>query len=251
MPQAAPGGLARPLLIYRRNAEPALAELVLSNEQVALSARRLARAREALEAATHDLARRAELNLHEGAYASLDRAVFAQGSEELRVRLMMLLLGRFGGQPEQPSLARVEELCDRLQTRPSDTSTLAGCFVSAAEGTIEIYREMGREGLPEIALSAGEHKVWDCRFGVSFQGSREIGEVSVGALGEDGWRDVRAGLELAIRLPHRAVITLPAFRAGRDIVSVPQLDFHELNYGRKLCAATFIWSLAPPGWPKT
>ena len=224
-----------------RNAGGTLAALGLGNEQIALSARRLARARDALQAAAFDLARQAQLDLHEGAYAGLDAAVFREGAEELQVRMLARLIARFSGHAVPPSLASVEDLCARLQSRSTETSTLGGCVVSSDGVELQICREMGREGLAEIALRAGEPRIWDGRFTVSFQGCCETGEITAGALGEAGWRDVRSRLESPIRMPPRAVPVLPAFRAGGCVVSVPHLRFHAVDYGRQVCTATFIW----------
>ncbi len=234
-----------------RNARPALAALGLDNDHVALSARRLARAREALEAATDEFARRVRLDVHAGAFASLDTQIFRGGPEELRVRLMTRLLSGFGGQPGPPSLARLEELCERLQSSSAVTSTLGGCIVGCDGASIEVCREMGREALPIVELRAGQQKRWDGRFTVAFHGCDGLDMVSVGELGEAGWREIRDGLQSQGNLTSRAAPTLPAFRADGRIVSVPQLGFHVCHSGRQPCTALFIWPTEGPVWPNS
>ena len=71
-----------------RKARAGLEAIGLTSDKVALSAKRLARARAALEAATSELAVQARLDVHGGIYASLDAHVFSGAAEELRLRLL-------------------------------------------------------------------------------------------------------------------------------------------------------------------
>jgi tRNA(Ile)-lysidine synthase len=75
-----------------RAADAHLAALGLSNDKLALSAGRLARARDALEHLTAE--RLAALaDVHGGAYASLDRDAWRREPAEIRVRILARLLG--------------------------------------------------------------------------------------------------------------------------------------------------------------
>jgi tRNA(Ile)-lysidine synthase len=230
-----------------RRAKAALAELGLTSEPLALSARRLARAREALEAAATGLSRTAGLDLHSGAYASLDREKFMTAPEELRVRLMARLIAGFGGQAGPARLASVEELCARLQEGTAEAGTLSGAMVRIETGRIEVYRELGREGLPAIELCAGEQKVWDRRFRVSWSPAPAVpGAVSVGPLGREAYSGLRPKLRgPALRLPARAAATLPAFRHGDRLLAVPHFGFVDrslapLTGDEETCQAQFI-----------
>ena len=137
-----------------RKARAALAALGLAPEKIALSARRLERARAALEAAAHRLQTDARLDLHGGAYASLDARTFVGAAEEVRVRLLGRLIAAFGGQSEPVRLAKLESLLGRLGEPEFRPTTLGGAIVQRRAARSSFYREPGRKALPEIVLSA-------------------------------------------------------------------------------------------------
>ncbi len=88
-----------------RKAGATLAGLGLTNDKIALSARRLARAQAALDAGVRALQREAGLDMHAGAFASFSYATWLAASEELRLRLLARLIATFGGQSEPQRLA--------------------------------------------------------------------------------------------------------------------------------------------------
>lgn len=229
-----------------RKAQSALADIGLTSAPLTISARRLARARDALEWATDDLALRCRLDLHGGAFARFDREPFNAAPDELRVRLLTRLLTSYGETSKQPNLAQVEALSARLGEADANGSTLSGCVVEAGDGAIEIYRELGRTGLGEITLRADQTSTWDGRFTVSIRNCRQAGEFRVGALGEDGWRQIRADAVKPRAMPARALLALPAFRSGSDILSVPHLDFSSMDRDSASFIATFCWPWSAP-----
>lgn len=202
-----------------RKARAQLAEVGLTNAQIALSARRLRRAQQALEQAAADLCGKA-VDLHCGAYASIDRAAYDEAPVELRLRVLLRVLKAVGGEQEYAKLAKAEQLVERLQGTAKAAATLGGCIVSPARDTIRVFREPGRHGLPTVALAPGESAVWDGRFLVRAQPSAR-GPAEVRGLGESGYATLRARLGHDFPLPRRAAITLPSFWRGEALLAVP------------------------------
>jgi tRNA(Ile)-lysidine synthase len=231
-----------------RKASDDLAALGLTAEKIALSARRLDRARAALEAAADALSLETSLDLHHGAYASFAAYAFAAAPEELRLRLLARLIAAFGGQEEPVRLAKLESLLIRLEEATFKGATLAGAAVTRVGPDICIFREAGRDGLAQLALSPGDFAVWDYRFRVGL--APDAGSpVIVRALGGNGFAKLRRQLKDVKLPPARAAATLPAFWDGEALLAVPPLvrlsgmsAALSATWGRKtgLCSADFL-----------
>ena len=228
-----------------RKAKAALAALGLSPDKIALSARRLERARAALDDAAGALQTAARLELHDGVYASLEAQTFLAAPEEVRLRLLARLIAAFGGQSEPARLAKLESLQMRLAEPEFPATTLGGAMVVRRAREIIIHREPGRTGLPEIELRPGESAEWDRRFRVA--ADRELtAPVIVAPLGRSGFAKLRQQLERAPRVPARAAATLPAFWQQGVLLAVPALAglpwrATAWSNGAKLCRCEFLW----------
>lgn len=236
-----------------RKAEPVLSSLGLTAAHIALSARRLARADDALEAQLVDLARRSDLKLHQGAFAQFDAAAFRSLPAEIGIRVLRRLLARFGGQGELPNLAQIEEAYERLLYHAASTFTLAGAIVEATDGMVCVYRELGRAALSEIVLGPGTNAIWDNRFQLSVAPGFAC-DVVAGALGEDGYRAFRDEVPAAAILPVRIAATLPAFRLADRLCAVPQLAFWAKGTSASALQSRFlgVHGLEPPAdWPNS
>jgi tRNA(Ile)-lysidine synthase len=238
-----------------RAAKSELAALGLANDKLALSARRLARAREALDVATSDLVL-AAVDSHEGVFASIDRAAFLAAAPELRVRVLMRVLKAFGGGAKAPRLVKVESLAEELGGHEKVALTLGGCLIRARAKDISVFREQDRYDLPQIQLEPGSGAIWDRRFRVSLGSARKLAAagvkqpVMVRALGAGAYATLRARLAPAGRPPSQAAATLPSFWAGEELIAVPQLGPADRalkgssKRGHGLCRAEFIgWEL--------
>jgi tRNA(Ile)-lysidine synthase len=231
-----------------RKARAGLDAIGLTSDKVALSAKRLARAREALEAGANELAAAARLDLHGGMYASLDAHAFASGAEELRLRLLARLLAAFGGQHEPARLAKLEALVGRLGEADFEAATLGGCIVARHGTDIRVMREPGRTPLSELVLAPGDRAVWDRRFGVAVAPGLAA-SVVVRALGAPQFAALRRDLDTPTAWPPSlAATTLPAFwRRDGTLLTVPQLRGlsgapPEWSSGDgELCSAEFLW----------
>jgi tRNA(Ile)-lysidine synthase len=192
-----------------RNAHGALEQAGLTGDKLASSARRLARARTALDHATHDLGTRA-VSLNGGAYASIDETIFAAAPEELRLRLLQRLLACFGGASPPARLSQLEALTERIATPPPRiAASLGGCLVRSEASELRVYREPGRKGLPHLRLRPGDSAVWDCRFSIEIDARCpqpiDIRAITPGILTahQRGWAAART------TIPRRAALTLP------------------------------------------
>jgi tRNA(Ile)-lysidine synthase len=227
-----------------RKAHSLLATLGLTNDKIALSARRLERARAALEAATGALQTAAGLDVHGGMFASLDARVLQGAAWDLRVRLMARLISAFGGQDAPARLAKLESLVARSSKATFEAATLGGCIVTRQADEICVFREPGRAGLPEIALAPGGVAVWDRRFRV--EAAPELGApVVVRALGGPNFAELRQQGKTQPLPPARAAATLPSFWQDGVLLAVPQLCAGHIGpaasaKGRH-CSAEFLW----------
>jgi tRNA(Ile)-lysidine synthase len=228
-----------------RKAKAVLAALGLAPEKIALSARRLERARAALDAAAARLQTDARLDLHDGTYASLDARTFVDAAEEVRVRLLAHLIAAFGGQSEPARLAKLESLLARLAEPEVRPTTLGGAIVQRRAGEIIVHREPGRAALPEIELSPGQAAVWDLRFRVAAD-PELAAPVTVAPLGRSGFAKLRQQLERDPKIPARAAATLPAFWQEGTLLAVPALATLPWRAAAwtnqaRLCGSEFLW----------
>lgn len=205
-----------------RKARPLLTGLGFSNEKLALSARRLARARAALDAAVDTLQCDTRLDVHAGAFASFDHAVWREAPEELRLRLLGRLISSFGGQEEPVRLAQLEALAERMTDVAFEGATLAGCVISHRGTIVYIERELGRGQLPTLVLEPGGAAVWDHRYRVALARESPL-PVEVRALGRQAYAELRRQLAPEPLIPASAAATLPAFWHGEELLCVPPL----------------------------
>lgn len=204
-----------------RAAVPQLAELGLTADKIALSAKRLQRAQVALDWAATRLEADA-LEVNGGAFAAIDRRLFSQSPEDLQVRLLVRVLEAFGGSAPPARLSQVEVLTGRLRQNSVLTMTIGGCIVAASAGHIHIFREPGRTELPELSLACGQPAEWDRRFRVlvTAENPGEAGPMSVRALGQQGYATLRK-ISKSPPLPAQIAASLPAFWSGQALLAVP------------------------------
>ncbi len=225
---------------------PALGRAGIASEALALSAKRLRRAREALKVCA-DAALRDTVDLHGGAYASIDARKFVALPEEINVRLMARLLEAFGGEARAPGLSQVEDLIARLRLVGRAIQTLGGCAIRACPEEIRVFRETGRLALQEVQLETGLDCIWDRRFRVRVTIENGAGAdavirpIVVRALGGGPYATLRRKYPLA-RIPARAAAGLPSFWSGGTLIGVPNLSgiAETPRNGRVRCEASFV-----------
>ncbi|MEM7192429.1 MAG: tRNA lysidine(34) synthetase TilS, partial [Pseudomonadota bacterium] len=156
----------------RSNME-ALAEAGLTPSAIALSARRLRRARAALDE-TADCFLTAHCEPSPFGYASVSRQALADTPEDIALRAISRIIGCVGGLVEPVQLAKLEDVFAALKARPDKTQTLGGCQIVPAKGSLFFFREMRAGVLPRCALQPNQPLLWDNRFRLEL-GAEKVG----------------------------------------------------------------------------
>lgn len=140
-----------------------LGELGLEPDQLSLSAKRLNRARIALDnAAMAFLATSA--TLHDAGYCEIDFKNFLRQDEEIAIRAVTTILKSVGAPQRPPRLAKVEELYEALASRQRAAATLARCRLDLCGDTLLITRELRDCERAALFLQPGATETWDRRF---------------------------------------------------------------------------------------
>lgn len=215
-PSNAHPGFARARL---RALAPALAAEGLTPRRLADTARRMRRAREALEAAAAAL-HGATVSADPAGFCRIDAARLAAAPEEIALRVLARVAMAIGGADYPPRLDRLERLHGWLASGGAGRgATLAGCRFLRAGASVLVMREEGRAGLPELPLGPAAALVWDRRFRIAAP-RRPGPEMSVRPLGRAGLAVLRA--EGVVRpIPPLAARTTPALYEGDRLVAAP------------------------------
>ncbi|MGE0665214.1 MAG: tRNA lysidine(34) synthetase TilS [Sphingomonadales bacterium] len=195
-----------------------LAPLGITPERLAGTARRMARARAALDAEAQALIA-VSSSFGDGGWCSLNPEPLRAAHEEVALRTLAMVLMAVGGGAYPPRLERLERLWARLRDGEPGAATLAGCRTIPAEGAWLIVREArGVEG--PLALAA-RPQVWDGRFVASGTG------VTLDRLRPGAMALMRAALpESALRrVPAPARPMVPALYDDGGLLAVPSFGF--------------------------
>jgi tRNA(Ile)-lysidine synthase len=224
-----------------RQRSDALSALGLTPEALALSARRLRRAREALDAAARDfLAKHSEVS--EAGYAMLDREALAAAPQEIALRAIGQLIAAIGGGETPVQLAKLEKLMAALEADPEKAHTLGRCRLQTVSDRLGLFREVRGSGLPVARLRPGERMLWDNRFRVEL-GRAAPGAITVRALDEQGLREMRERSAVISSMPPLAGKALPACFRGEVLIGLPALGRAGLHGSAGLdCRARFVGS---------
>jgi len=200
---------------------PGLGEEGLTESRLAATARRMARARIALESAATALLARTAAIYPEG-YALLAPRELLAAPEDTGLRALSRLLTCIGGGQHGPRMERLERLYEWLARGEGGGRTLAGCcIVRRGPGEVAVCREAAAT---EDAVPAGGGTVWDGRFWLS---ADCLPESRLRRLGPDGWARVLAsapGLRTQ-KLPADARNALPAIWRLEEVVAVPHFHY--------------------------
>jgi tRNA(Ile)-lysidine synthase len=199
----------------------ALEAFGLSPEALALSARRLRRAREALDEAARDfLARHGAMSA--AGYATIDREALASAPQEIALRALAQMIAAVGGGEAPVQLAKLEALLAALEANPNKAHTLGRCRLQPVSGQLGLFREVRREGLPVAKLRPGERALWDNRFTIELVAD-EPRSLTVKALGDAGFQALKEQSDTISALPRLAGRTLPSCWRGEVLLGLPQL----------------------------
>ncbi len=207
-----------------------LSELGITSEALARSARRLSRARLAIERNTRETADQV-VNWHDGRFGSVALDTLNDLPEEIAIRILRRLIAAYSGEAPDPRLSEIEGLAERIRATsqrpwPLRAATLGGCRLDwRPGGELRVWREAGRTDLPTLRIAPGTKSVvWDCRFEISTVPALDEA-VEVRPLGAAGWKTLRVELPNLgkLRLPPGAALTLPGCWRANTLLAVPGL----------------------------
>ncbi len=191
-------------------------------ESVVLSARRLARARHALDAVTAQFLRK-DLILHDAGYATLPADALMRQPGEIMLRTLIRMARAFGGGGSVPQLAKAEAALAKLQAGASG-ATLGGCHFSHRKGQMIATREYGRMSRAQVNVAPGSSVLWDNRFRITANAVLPSGTI-LKPLGTDGAQAARlAGADVK-EMPRSALLSLPSFWRGGHLIHTPFLGY--------------------------
>ena len=217
-----------------RQALPGLAALGITPEQIGMATARLALARENSRSRVGEDARRVLVSDHGGLYAQLDCIAVAGWPFDRVMRVLRFLFAAYRGSAPAPDFAQLAMLTQELQALGTlDKQTLAGCIIAPPPPTMGlpswhllIWREAGRMAAEALRLAPGSYVDWDNgRFRV-FALKEASGPVTVRALGEAGWKELRRRVPAlsSWRLPPGAGETMPAIWDQDRLLTVPSFE---------------------------
>lgn len=219
-----PGNLAGTSARSRvRLAAAALARDGITPARLAATARRLGRARQALEGATATLLARA-VHIHPAGFLRIDPGVLRQAPDELRLRALARCLMAVSGAAYGPRLERLERL-DRSLFGGGGAArghTLHGCrLVVLQDGWLVCREASAMEG--GIKLRPDKAASWDGRFHIPATGRSGLALAALGAAA--ALPALRASARQA-GVPRLVVPTLPAFSDRKGLLAVPALRWN-------------------------
>ncbi|MCU4654482.1 tRNA lysidine(34) synthetase TilS [Roseibacterium sp. SDUM158016] len=197
----------------RARARAALAGLGIGGAEIAATATRLARAREALEARAASVAQEVVESEAIGVLRIV-RDAFARVERDTQLRLLAAALQWVGGSEYRPRAAPLEALLDRALA--GGGGTLSGAQLAVTREHLEIFREYAAVAGHEVPT--GPAQLWDGRWMVH---GPEIAGLTLRALGDDGWSQLPEGARATLR--HAIARTMPAVFGGPDLVACPPL----------------------------
>lgn len=197
-------------------------------EKFAHATAELGRVRASLETITaRHLTRYVEI-FPEG-YAQAKLALFEE-EQDLALRALAALITTIGGNATKPRMDHLERALDTIRSGSFQRLTLGGCFVTEMprtkeRGTLLISREW--QALEsERRLIPHQKSVWDKRFEVTLAEEVEETALTIGALGQDGIRDMAEKQPwISTRLPKAVLYTLPAIRRVDELLAVPHIHY--------------------------
>ena len=211
--------------------------------RLALTARRMRRAQEALDHSTENFLKQTA-KLDRAGFVTLDGEAFRRAPEEVALRGLGRTLMAVGGLSAPPRLRKLEAAMAALRHGDARPRTLAGCRIMVNGAEIRLLREPGRTGLPQLDLEPGETGLWDRRFRVAHGGTS--GRLRVCALGQAAFADLRRQSQEVPALPADAGSALVSFWRDRELVAVPHLALDlprragHVGCDPALCTAQFV-----------
>ncbi|ESR26171.1 tRNA lysidine(34) synthetase TilS [Lutibaculum baratangense] len=222
-----------------RRLMPALAKEGLDARRLAATARRLSRARAALEASARHLERDV-CAIDNAGFATVDLRELVRAEEEIGLRVLARVLMAVGGGTLPPRLDRLERLWAELGSASFSGATLAGCALRPSTDGLLVHREWGREGLPRMAVPANTVAMWDNRFRIANGSGEDLEIAPLGrqlppdASGENLPPGVLAALPAACLGGRPVAAPIPRWNGVEPYGELVELRFVELDLRRRV-----------------
>lgn len=199
----------------------------LTSAALAASARRLRRARSALEAVTLRFFDPALGNVHVDpmGYVDISLQRLRAEPEEIGLRVLHAAVRAVGGVLEPISMRALEEVQHTLLAAPGEVAcTLARTTIRLRGDRVHIEREPGRQPAPAAALAPHRALVWDGRFLVTC-GDRLPPSSELRALTAAGLARAEAAGLVRPAATAQVLRALPAIWNETGLLAIPSLEF--------------------------
>lgn len=200
--------------VRMRQAMAGLAELGLDRETLAGTARRMARARMALEARAAEVAEGLMRPVGVSGQLALDRDTLASVERDTQLRVLAGALQWVSGAEYRPRAAPLDTLLDRVLA--GGGGTLSGAQILVERDIVRVVREFAAVRHLVVPAVAGAR--WDGLWDLSGPG---LTGLTIRALGEDGWNQIADRVPDGARFA--ACLSLPALFDGERLVACPPL----------------------------
>lgn len=175
-----------------------------------------------------------------------------EAPDPLALRALAQLLASIGGGRWPPRAARTQRALSRLREQPRRPATLGGCRLlpgrggeDRGDGAAGGWLAVREPTAQACRLAPGQSLRWDGRFWVSL-GVEAPPDLSVGPLGEAGWRavlearpELKAAVAPSLALPAAVRVSLPALFEREVPLAVPQLAFTRPGWDPDLFSSRF------------
>lgn len=212
-----------------RKAMAALNDLGLSPQRLGMTAQNMMRARKSLEGHTQ-IWLKENACLFEVGYVNLKSSAVGGRDDEIILRGLCRIGMCVGGGIYPPRFEKLQNLRKKLQS--GQHATLSGCRWIVKGDDIIICRET-RSNRSLVAFNPMETIFWDQRVIIEpIDNKYKIDNLSLRALGEDGWVDVvSAQPDLReIDLPLCVIHSLVSIWDKQGVSVVPQLGYKRVNF---------------------
>jgi len=194
-----------------RGAMSTMEQVGIDRQALNLSAKRLSRARSALEMVADEFMGKG-VTVFDTGHCVIERASFESQPDEIQIRVLTRLVMWAGGAQVAVRMAKVERLLERVN---SAKHTLAGAQIAVRKNTLVIGREFGRIN-PQVQKNV---TTWDRRF--VFDKPRNVQPYGLFIDKDKRQRPPE--------LPYFVACSLPVFCGGNRKLIVPHLDLGGLG----------------------
>jgi tRNA(Ile)-lysidine synthase len=233
-----------------RQAATHLADLGLTSVPLSRSARRLRRARSALDAMTErivfppvDVTPHQTIGFDHLGFARLSWSGLLTEPEDLRLRVLLRLIALVGGSSAPISLSRLEAITEGQQWSQPIGRTLGRVMLMASTtepDDVLLVREPGQGPAPTLRITPGTSELFDGRCQVTMSAACAHAAV-VQPLGSAGLAHLTTLMPERPSAPRAALSALPSLWIGESLAAVPHLNYFTHWIGHDAIVARWTW----------